>query len=280
MTLGKTNAVFCTLVCAALFLSAAQSHADFQGGYSGYENETVMQGAFSKGSLYVHTLREAKKNIGKNSLVEGTLIPAENVRVKNEDGGCVVLVLSNGTVIFANTQADFTIDKFEQVHPFKMSVSDDMEATPSRLTITLKSGKIYVFGKYPRPASKTFINMKFGTFEPQSSAYVASAAEEASRIDLLEGQTRFVAKDANKTDFFQQGQSGVATPESLKGNYPLSTNPINDLEKESYYKTISLAKNAAKSIYFQFSGAGKLVARRILPKEFFLKKPEYDFRPY
>ncbi len=275
--------VFSLAALSAAVLAAGagmSAHAD-DSNYGDISSLTASGEALGKGYVYIHTSRDkngSKKN-GDSVSGKGRLVPAEGFSAKNEKGGCITLVLSNGTVIFANDSADFTIDKFDQTQPFKMSMSDEMEVSPSMLSITLRSGKIFVSGKYPRPASRTRINMKFGVFEPQSSAYIATATERSSQLDLIEGQTRFTAVNG-KTDFFQQGQSGTATADSLNGNYPLLTNPINDMDKDTINNVLSTARTAGKSVYFQFSNDGKLNARRVVPKEFFLKKPKYDFRPY
>jgi len=238
--------------------------------------------AFSVGKIYVHTYRN--KPIFKTdnevlSVRAGSLLDNQNLSITCVKGQCVTLILSNRTAIFTEGPAQFAIEKFEQVQPFKTSMSEDNEQSRTVLRLSISYGEVFVSGLRPRPTSKTFVKTKFGVFEPQSCAYRLYADENSATLDLIDGQARFYTI-GDKTDFLQQGQRGVASKSTAEHRYPLAANPINTVDLDTYKAKIYTAETASAWVCFSFDKDGKLTANRVIPKEFFLKKPKYDFRPY
>ena len=76
----------------------------------------------------------------------------------------------------------------------------------------------------------------------------------------------------NKRDFIQQGQIGIAEELESKKMYPLKIEPMSSIQEDRYEKVLELCKLAMQSTENKLSREGNFSARRLVPKDFFLRK--------
>lgn len=228
----------------------------------------------SQGYVYVHTLRNSP-SITQNGVKIGAkrhdFLPANGLEVETLDGQCATLILSNRTAIFVKGKAKFAIENFEQILPFESQITDEYEAEHSQLRISVDYGDIYLAMLSPRPTSRTLVKTKFGVIEPKATAMCISCDEKASKFAIINGQATFCGLD-NKRDFIQQGQIGIVEAAESKEMYPLKIEPIDILQEEKYEEQLQLCKLAIQSVEFKFDKNAKISARRLVPKDFFLRK--------
>lgn len=236
--------------------------------------------AWAVGKLFVHTARGYPLftiNGVETHLEAGDFVDAKGVSVETAGDQCLTLIFSNKTAIYVNGPSKFTIEKFDQMQPFPPLMRDESESSRTTLRMSIESGELYVSALRPRPSSKFIIKTKFGIFEPLSKAFKMTADADAVRMDLLDGQARFFTL-TDKSDFLQAGQTGTVDAKSGDLKYPLLAKVLPMSEADKYWIKIDYARIAATCVLFILDDENRLTATKVIPKEFFLRTPKYDFR--
>ena len=249
----------------AAFFSAALLNAQT----SGESTDKLAQGY-----VYIHTLRNEpsiERNGAELRLKRRDIVPANGLTIETVKGQCAMLVLSNRTVIFVKGNAKLTIENFEQATPFDFQLDDEYESTHSQLRISLDYGEIYMAMLSPRPTSRTIIKTTFGAVEPKTTAMYISCDKKNSKFAIFNGQAVFCGLD-NKRDFVQQGQIGIVEELESKKMYPLKIEPMSSIQEDRHEKVLELCKLAMQSTEIKLSREGNFSARRLVPKDFFLRK--------
>ncbi len=230
----------------------------------------------SDGMVYIHTARNSPKFSRGGSVLnlsQEQLIKAGGLSVDSGGKQCAILVLSNRIALYLAPNTKLLIKEFKQTLPFRSFLPDTAEASRSMLELYVESGELAAYGLNPRVTSRLRIKTPSGTFEPRATSFIVKVTNDSVNFMLLQGRATFYGPDG-KSDFIQSGQSGTVLKSDSKRLYPLKIfdNTLVDEERES--DKISMCKNALRSIEFFFDADNTMKARKLLSKDFFMRRSQ------
>ncbi len=239
-------------------------------------------GTFQNGYVFIHTAKgniSFSKNSEKLNVTQFDFMEAKGLSVTISTPSRLTMVLSNSLAICAEAKCKFTIEKFEQVMPFAPSMDIKTEKSRTVLVIFVEYGKLYFSAPNARSTSKTTIKTTVGNLEPQATDYIVQSDGVSFKTYVLKGQMRFFASDG-RSDFLKENQCGTYSQNSTDKKYPLEAQLIAISEIDAYEAKLKNSRSVAEKIYFYFDDSKKLAVKMLVSKEFFLRKPKYDHRPF
>lgn len=229
------------------------------------------------GVVYVHTARNAPKITVDGKTADSATLPASNVKFECGAGRKVFFVLSNNTVVFMGENSEAEVVSFRQSQTAAKFPKDETEATRSECLIDIKKGDFFFVCPRLRPSSVMKISSPFGTFDVQSTEFAIKVSDNGMRISLAAGQASFKAPDG-KTDFLKNKQTGTIVKSDAKERYPLKISYISIIDEEKMKPDFERCRNVFRSVVFKSDDNGKILAERVVHKEFLMRRADGDYR--
>ncbi len=249
-----------------------------------------------EGSLVIHTKRN-KPDITRNGVVEdvstGKIIKANNLKISCKKKQYVSLKFSNETVVEILPETEIEITSFTQEQPFEpLRATTEASLTKlrfnsiSKLHLKLNCGKIRVVALEQRGLSEFIIHTRLGKFDIKSTQFEMQDNSQEILTSVIEGKVSFKSKQSTSTLNTNIGdvdcsirnkQKGSIEDKSVNTNFPLKIEAISMLEEEQMLPEFAACKQVQDSILFMFDASKKLIAKRVIFKEFLLKKPKYNY---
>ncbi len=252
-----------TAFASLLFFASAPSNSA----------DVDLENAMFNGAVYVHTARNSPKFSRGDAVLshlKDQTAEAEGLRIETGGKQCAILVFSNRVSLYIAPGTGLAVEKFKQTPPFESPLADSYEASRSVLELDMESGYIAVQSLTPRPTSLRAIRTPFGDFEPFGTSFVLKVTKDSASLAMFRGRAVFRGKNG-KGDFIQEGQTGTVLKSDSEHLYPLKVSDIGLLDRKAEDGKISMCKNALECVEFLPGADGKITARKLLPKETFLK---------
>ena len=234
----------------------------------------------TQGSVFLHTLRNTPTIFVdgvETDIKQGSLIKAKGLKIECKKDEYASVKFSNSVVVIINENTSLKIDEFEQIQPFVQNHSTPKETNTSILKVSLERGSLAVLSKERRARSKFEIYTRAGVFSMNATQFLISDNAEKVSITIIEGSATFVSKSGKK-DFLRNKQYAEVKNKDINANYPLSIDQLGMLEEEKVKDFITPCKQIQDSILFEFDKDDNLKAKRLIFKEFLLKRSKYQHR--
>ena len=231
-------------------------------------------------SVFFHTLRHSPK-IEQNgkalSVKQNDLVKAEGLKIECGVNQYASLKFSNSVVVVIHPETTIKISKFKQQQPFEQKHSDKREQTNSILHIELEKGSLEFVSLEQRTKSELVVNTQMGSFAFKSKEFIVEQKNDNVNVFVLSGQAMFTSKNGRK-DFIRSKQYANAKTENASANFPLIIEQFGMILEEEILKRLSACRQIQDSVKFEFDANKNLIAKRIIFKEFMLKKAKYEYR--
>ena len=239
----------------------------------------TLHAAYLEGSVVFHTIRnnpEITRNNVSEELQIGTITTAKGLKIVCKKNQYVSLKFSNEVVIEILPESSLEIKEFKQVQPFKQKHYDERECAESELSLLLNGGKINLISKEQRAMSSLKISTTLGNFSLKGKAFIIEDKKTSAEISVVEGVATYNSKN-NKSDYVRNKQKGIVKDSTINQNFPLIIDRIGILEEQELSKSLSACRQIQDSVLFEFDSSNKLIAKRIIFKEFILRPPKYNY---
>ena len=223
------------------------------------------------GLIFARTLRgEAEIKAQGSAVKSGEVASAEGAEI-SANGGFASFALSNYCACILRS-GKIKIEKFEQAEAQTSSLQQFSEKAASNLQISAED-TVAVFARgEARPASKFKILTKFGTFEPAGGNIKIEVDGSTARVSAYDAAVRYSKPGSEEQEYIPIDYELFLSLEN--GGVKIQKKRLGLADKISLKHLVSSADDAFKTSEFYKDESGKIRARRIAFKEFFIRMPE------
>ena len=221
------------------------------------------------GFMFVRTLRGNAEISAQNAkLKTGDVAVAKNAEISVKDGGFASVALSNYSSCMV-LSGKVSIGNFgqEKVQTARLPLHSEMAS--SNIEFAIEEGEaVFARGEF-RPASSFKIKTKFGTIEPVGNNIKIKIGGSTLSACAYDAAIRYSKPDSDEQEYIPIGYELVCSIENGKLKTEKKQTSIS--QKAKLKSDASSASDAFKNTEFYCDKNGKISARRIAFKEFFIR---------
>ena len=237
---------------SALFLAASVSSAE-------------------DGLIFARTLRgEAEIKTPAQTLKPGETAAAGGAEISAKNG-FASFALSNYSSCMLRS-GKIKIEKFSQDAIQDAPSPGFSEKSASELVISAEEADAVFARGEARPASKFKISTKFGTFEPAGDNIKIEIGKASARVSACDAAIRYSKPGSQEQEYIPIGYELLFSIENAE--IKMEKSQLQLMDKIHLKHLVSSASDAFKTSEFYKDADGKILARRIALKEFFIRMPE------
>ncbi len=232
----------------------------------------ALSGYAKDGFIFVRTLRgDAEISVKDAKLKTNEVLTASGAEISVKDGGFASFALSNYTAAFV-LDGKVKIEKFEQDEVQLVKLPLHSEMASSKLEISIDEGEVvFARGEF-RPASSFKIKTKFGVIEPVGENVKVKAEKSKLTVWAYDAALRFTKLNSTEQEYIPIGYELIC---ELKDGAISSDKKRSSIVQKAALKEITKAvADAFKTTEFFKDSSGKISARRINYRDFFIRTIE------